>query len=140
MNQKGFIYPLTILIGFLICVIVLHQIAAYLTEKHFIYEQERMMQLESLLQVAITEFQKENYEPSVDEQHVYFYDTGTVTFRIRDYHDGLSNISVRAKLETGHERLAGFHYHWENKALEQYWEITNSTLSILQRNMYEYKI
>ncbi len=128
MNQKGFIYPLTTIISLLLCTVILYQVDAYLTEKHFIYEQERMLQLESLLQVAIFDFQKSNVEPNVNESYVFSYEPGTVTVEVRDYDEegGISNIFMRARLTTGHERIAGYSYHWENASVEQYWEISNS--------------
>lgn len=139
MNQTGFIFPLTTLICFLICTVTLYQIDAYLTEKRFIYEQERMMQLESLLQVAIRDFQKAGHEPNVNENHIFSYEPGTVTLVIRDYQNGLSHISVRATLATGHERLAGFYYRWEDASVEQYWEGSNRATSLLHHWVYGFR-
>src|SRR5690625_5201442 len=55
-NEQGFVYPLTLIISLFVTVFITYQIHAYSTEKYVLHEQERLMQLQSLLHVAIHEF------------------------------------------------------------------------------------
>jgi competence protein ComGG len=129
-GEAGFIYPVTMLICLLMVPVVLHQMNLYLKEKRFIYEQERLMQVESLLQVSIKEFQKKEQEPILEDRITYFYDRGKVIFTVNDYKEGVSFISVKVQLKSGHERIAGFHYDWINSTINNYWEVSN-TISIM---------
>ncbi|WP_332697917.1 competence type IV pilus minor pilin ComGG [Halalkalibacter lacteus] len=125
-EEQGFIYPLTMLICLLMVPIVLHQMNLYLKEKRFIYEQERLLQVESLLQVGMKEFLRNEQEPTLDETITYFYNFDKITFTVHDYKDGVSFISVKVQLESGHERIAGFHYDWTNSTVDYYWEVSDS--------------
>lgn len=134
MNEKGFIYPFTLILCLLVCIVIFRQLDAYLIEKRFVYEQERMMQLESLLQVAIVEFKHESSHEH--DNYLFSYDSGTVTIEVRDYEDGLSTIFLRATLKTGHDRVAGFQYHWESATVKEYWEVSRHATSILYDRVY----
>jgi hypothetical protein len=110
------------------------QIHSYQTEKRFIYEQERLMQLESLLQVSIIEFRKGNYEPIINHTIQFHYDTGKATFTIRTLSNGISQIHVNVTLQTGHERIAGFDFNWENSDVQNYWEGVKPTATLFNKS------
>ncbi|MFC0561650.1 competence type IV pilus minor pilin ComGG [Halalkalibacter alkalisediminis] len=128
-NEKGFILPTTLFLCLLIIHIVMLQVHLYQTEKRFIYEQERFLQLEALLQVGIKEFQEGEYEPVLNQTFLFSYETGTVAFTIRSLHDGISSIYVTVSLKSGHKRLAGFKYIWEKSEIINYWEVINPDVS-----------
>ncbi|WP_332632345.1 competence type IV pilus minor pilin ComGG [Halalkalibacter flavus] len=125
MNQeKGFVYPVTLIMCMLILQVLIYQVSLYMTEKQAVYEQERLMQIETLLQLGISDFLNGEYDPVPDKKILFSYPNGTVTLSIETYLHGISNISVKADLETGHERIAGFQYNWSNKVLDNYWEVS----------------
>ncbi|NEU29632.1 hypothetical protein GN156_02370 [bacterium LRH843] len=135
-KEKGFVYPLTVILCFLVCTIVFQQINTYLTEKHFVYEQERIMQLESILQVSVNELKFLESDDFTNGKYIFSYDPGTVTLEVLDFQEGLSTILVRATLKTGHERQAGFLYNWEQGLVENYWEGSYRATSFLHYWVY----
>ncbi|WP_227938531.1 competence type IV pilus minor pilin ComGG [Alkalihalobacillus deserti] len=131
-SEKGFIFPTTLFLCFLIIHILILQIHLYQTEKRFIYEQERLLQLEYLLQVGIKEFQRGEYDPIIIQPIVFSYETGNVTFTTRSLDDGVSFIYVTVSLKSGHKRIAGFKYTWESSEINDYWESVNPGSTSLQ--------
>ncbi|MFC0470970.1 competence type IV pilus minor pilin ComGG [Halalkalibacter kiskunsagensis] len=132
-EERGFIYPVTMIICLLMVPIVLHQMNLYMKEKRFLYEQERLLQLETLLQVGMKEFLKNEHEPQLNESILYSYGFDIVTFTVKDYKDGVSFISVKVQLESGHERIAGFYYNWTNSTVNYYWEVSDSISFIFSK-------
>ncbi len=116
------------IVCFLICIVVINQTNAYLFEKRFLNEQERMMQLDSLLQTAIHEFKAEALEPSKGGEKIYSfsYGHGTVTIEVLNNYDDFSEVIVKATLKTGHSRSGGFLYHWGTASIENYWEVSRN--------------
>ncbi|MDT8863032.1 competence type IV pilus minor pilin ComGG [Alkalihalobacillus sp. MEB130] len=133
-QEGGFVYPVTVVICMIIMQIVIYQVNMYVNEKHFVHEQERLLQVESLLQVGISEFLRGEYEPTVNKNIIFSYDVGTVTVAIDDFHEGYSQIHVTVKLVTGQERQAGFRYHWSSKTVEHYWEVTKRGTTLLNQS------
>ncbi|KHF38082.1 competence type IV pilus minor pilin ComGG [Halalkalibacter okhensis] len=123
-QERGFVYPITLLMCMLILQVLLFQVNLYLVDKHAVYEQERLMQIETLLQLGISEFLNNDVAPVPNQNILFSYPTGTVTLEIATYDNGISNVTVKARLETGHERQAGFRYNWNNKMLDHYWEVS----------------
>ncbi|WP_158318628.1 competence type IV pilus minor pilin ComGG [Halalkalibacter akibai] len=125
-NERGFVYPATIAVCLLIVHLLLLQISYYQTEKQFLYHQEKYLTLESILQVSITEFKKQQHTPRVNYSTTFAYDIGTVTFTIRSLQEGSSQIHVKARLSNGYERIAGFDFNWSSSKISNYWEGVNS--------------
>ncbi|MET3507008.1 competence type IV pilus minor pilin ComGG [Halalkalibacter oceani] len=123
MNAKGFIYPLTILLSLLLCAVLFQQIAAYATAKQFVEQQEKHLELQSLLQIGIAEFQKERSEPVEGEIYTFSYPSGTVTLEVREKAEDFSAISVLARLKSGEQRQASFQYRWPDAVVEGYQEV-----------------
>ena len=130
-NEKGFILPTTLFLCLLMIHIVMVQVHLYQTEKSFIYEQERFLQHQALLQVGLRDFQESNYEPVVHQTYLFSYETGTVAFTIRSLENGISSIYVAVSLTSGHKRLAGFKYIWKEAKIIDFWEGINPNVATL---------
>lgn len=135
-NEQGFVYPLTLIISLFVTVFITYQIHAYSTEKYVLHEQERLMQLQSLLHVAIHEFNKLEENRPHHETYVFSYDEGTVTLAVQDYHHGESEISVNAQLHTGHMQTASFVYNWNERTITKYMEGSSRVTSLLHYRFY----
>lgn len=125
MNERGYIFPVTMMISFLLLLSLSIQFHLYKTEKMFIYEQERMMQLEALIQTAIFEFSET--VSSIEDERLTFtfsYEPGHVTMEIVERNEQFAELSVIATLKTGHRRMAGFLYHLETGSIQNYWEVS----------------
>ncbi|ARK31429.1 competence type IV pilus minor pilin ComGG [Halalkalibacter krulwichiae] len=126
MNEGGYFYPVTLFICLLVLHVLLLQLQLYNVEKNFAYEQERVIQIESLLQTGIAEFTMQEYELNPNNSVSFEYATGSVLFSLRNSNGEESDIQVKVTLNTGHERLAGFKYDRERKRITNYWESVNS--------------
>ncbi|MBP3952341.1 competence type IV pilus minor pilin ComGG [Bacillus suaedae] len=122
MNQSGFIYPLTIMLCLFVSWLTIFHITQYSSEEQLLREQERFMQLESLLQVGIVESQKMSTIPAANENIVFSYDSGKVTLIVNESNSQMGTISLIAILTTGHQRHAWFKINWETAEIKQYVE------------------
>lgn len=123
MNAKGFIYPLTILLSLLFCAVLFQQIAAYATAKHFVAQQEKQLEVQSLLQIGVVDFQKKRLEPVEGEIYTFSYPAGTVTLEVREMTEDFGTIAVLARLRSGEQRQARFQYRWPDAVVEGYQEV-----------------
>lgn len=126
MNERGFIFPLSVIICYALISYVVHQLIVYETEKRFIYEQERLIQLEALLETAIAEW-KETFIPpreGGDSVYTFSYEPGTVTIEVIADRDDVVEITAIASLRSGHRRNAGFLYDLKTQTVYNYWEVT----------------
>lgn len=122
MNQSGFIYPMTIMLCLFVSWLTIFHITQYISEDKLLREQERFMQLESLLQVGIVELQKMSPIPAVNENIVFSYDSGKVTLTVNESNSQMGTISLIAILTTGHQRRTWFKINWETAEITQYGE------------------
>ncbi|GAE28441.1 hypothetical protein JCM9140_4666 [Halalkalibacter wakoensis JCM 9140] len=135
-GESGFIFPVTLVMCAIIMHVLLYQVNVYMLEKRSMYEQEKLMMTESIIRVGITEFLRNDYEPITNQKIVFPYDEGTVTLLIEDYSQGISRISILATLKTGQERRAGFRFDWNEKTVEDYWEVSKRVTAILHYRIY----
>lgn len=116
--------------------VIFHQADSYLTEKRFVHEQERTLQLDSMLHAGIHELKGLFGAETSKQSYLFSYPAGTVTITVSDLEEGISDILIQATLKTGHERKAGFIYHWESETAWDYWEVSRHETASLHHWFY----
>ncbi|KGA95907.1 hypothetical protein AJ85_09470 [Alkalihalobacillus alcalophilus ATCC 27647 = CGMCC 1.3604] len=122
MNEKGFVFPLTLMFISLLILAIAFQANSLIQEKRFIAEQERFIQLQSLLQMAVVDFQK---DPDIlSESKVFSYEHGTVTLIVTQKSSpDVYEIQFRAELIQGNTKVGIMVYHDDTRLVEEYWEV-----------------
>ncbi|WP_413379750.1 competence type IV pilus minor pilin ComGG [Alkalihalobacillus sp. 1P02AB] len=122
MNEKAFVFPLTLIFISLLILAIAFQANSLIQEKRFIAEQERVIQLQSLLQMAIVDFQK---NPDIlSESKVFSYEHGTVTLIVTQKSNPyVYEIQFQAELIQGNTKVGIMIYHDDTRLVEEYWEV-----------------
>ncbi len=105
-DERGFVYPTTLLLLFLVVLVITYHADVYLYEKRYVVEQERLLLLESLLQMAVVDFI--NTAENGMERETFSYKHGTVTLNIYPREDDQFYVVMAAQLPEGNQRTATF--------------------------------
>ncbi|KYG30985.1 competence type IV pilus minor pilin ComGG [Alkalihalobacillus trypoxylicola] len=120
-NERGIVLPIVLLFVTAMSVMVFIQADYYLKEKRFIEEQEDLIVLNSLLQLALHDYlflAEKNLENTV-----FQYEQGSVTLKSEILSEVSYRLSFTAELINGKKRFAFAVYNEEWNYLEEYWEV-----------------
>lgn len=105
-KEGGFTYPLTLLIVSLLTLACLYSVEIYEVEKRYVLEQEKLLQLNNLVQMSIQDYllHSEKEEGTM----VIEYEIGDVEL-ITNYHTSdIATIELRANIQNSYKRRAQF--------------------------------
>ncbi|MDQ0209003.1 competence type IV pilus minor pilin ComGG [Alkalicoccobacillus murimartini] len=108
-KQNGFAYPLTLLIVAIITLSCLYAVELYEVEKRYVYEQEKLLQLDNLVQMAITDFLDQSEKTEGIEEKVY--EVGSVVLTSKKQSDEVFSVDIRARVGDTHMRQARIRVH-----------------------------
>ncbi|GAF63775.1 hypothetical protein BTS2_0667 [Bacillus sp. TS-2] len=120
-NEHGIVLPIVLLFVTALSVMVFIQADFYLKEKRFIEEQEDLIVLNSLLQLALHDYlflDEKNLENTV-----FQYEQGSVTLKSEILNEASYRLSFIAELINEKKRFAFAVYNEEWNYLEEYWEV-----------------
>ncbi|MCM2675012.1 competence type IV pilus minor pilin ComGG [Alkalicoccobacillus plakortidis] len=108
-NQHGFAYPLTLIIVAILTLSCLYTIQLYEVEKRFVLEQEKLLQLDNLVQMGIIDYIKQSEKSEgIEERH---YEVGSITFTTRKQTDEVVRVELHSKVGPHHKRWSIIHYN-----------------------------
>ncbi|WP_059103250.1 competence type IV pilus minor pilin ComGG [Shouchella shacheensis] len=102
-NERGGIFPLVLFILFLLSGMFSFHLYTYERELRFTEEQEYLMKLENLLQLALSEVVQE--DPLIEATQQMNYPSGEVRAVIKETEEGM-RIRMHAELDNGYVRSA----------------------------------
>lgn len=104
-SEKGFAYPVTLLLVAILTLSCLYAIQLYEAEKRFVFEQEKLMQMDHLMQMAVVDFVQ---QPKEDTIH---YEVGSVMFKMIGQSDAEVQLELYARIGEDHKRWSILHYN-----------------------------
>ncbi|WP_209123049.1 competence type IV pilus minor pilin ComGG [Alkalihalobacillus sp. BA299] len=104
-NQKGFILPLTLTLCLFLSLALFHLLEVYIVEKRFYSEQEEILIIESLLQMATIDLLHSVEIIDYQSSGEFHYEKGVATYWIlEDSHDTL-NIQLKVTTNSKRQRV-----------------------------------
>jgi competence protein ComGG len=120
-NEKGFTYPLILMMIILFCFFFSYQVQFYLSEKKFFHESIVILKQEYYMHTAVkkieTELQSNILLPRYGQ---YDYQTGLAIFQVESYSSNLIKITITIKLNTL-EEIVGYAYYDINQKKMTKW-------------------
>jgi hypothetical protein len=110
-NEKGFTYPLVLMMIILFCFFFTYQVQFYLSEKKFFHESVIILKQEYYMHTAVKKIEtalQANFFSSGTSQ--YDFHTGQAIFRVEPYSSHLLKITITIKLNTL-EEIVGYAYY-----------------------------
>lgn len=100
-NEKGFTYPLVLMIIILFCFFLTYQLQFFLAEKKFFHESNVVLKQEYYMHTAVkkVEASLQKYLISTGSGQ-YPFQNGVVSYRIEEYSSNLLKITLTLKLNT----------------------------------------
>lgn len=109
-NEDGFILPLTMVIIFLICAFLLHEIKMYEAEKRFLQTREDLFVTDQMMQMAVVDL-KVRLHHSNFKGGTFLYKKGTVRYSIKNTTgSNMLCITLRAKANSGGLHVSRMYY------------------------------
>ncbi|MFA9457249.1 competence type IV pilus minor pilin ComGG [Halalkalibacter sp. AB-rgal2] len=126
MNERGFIYPIVLMVCFLVVIFVAFQIHQFVMDKKLLKEQVHHLKVDSLLHLAYADVQAILAEKGhqLNEKLSFSYEDGEVTLTFREEIDDLQQFMIVAQLYSGETRRAWMYINIEQRQIEIYEEGT----------------
>ncbi|MEK4565609.1 competence type IV pilus minor pilin ComGG [Alkalihalobacillus sp. FSL R5-0424] len=110
--EKGFAYPVTLLLVAVLTLSCLYTIQLYELEKRVVFEQEKLMQMDHLMQMAVVDVL---HQPDkVNEKGDFHYEVGSVSYSMLGQSDVSVQIELHGRIGENHKRWSILHYNKEN--------------------------
>lgn len=120
-NEKGFAYPVTLLLVAVLMLSCLYTIQLYEAEKRFVFEQEKLVQMDHLIQMAVVDLVQ---QPSmVQEEVTVHYEVGSVTYTITEETDEQLEVILYAKIGEEHQRWSILHYNKRSNMISYFYDM-----------------
>jgi hypothetical protein len=120
-NEKGFTYPLVMMMIILFCFFFTYQVQFYLSEKKFFHESAVILKQEYYMHSAVkkieTALQSNLLSPGSGQ---YDFQNGQAIFRVESYSSNLLKITITIKLNTL-EEIVGYAYYDSNQKKMTKW-------------------
>ena len=125
-NEKGVIFPLTMIISFFMFLLFSHQIALYLNEKKFLIEVEGINQLESIMQMGVKDISAELL--MLEEVHdpilaTLIYPNGSLDYSINPDVNDTVKVIMTAMDEDGRKYIANMYFSFGQKKVIKWIEV-----------------
>ncbi|GAE31843.1 competence type IV pilus minor pilin ComGG [Alkalihalobacillus hemicellulosilyticus] len=126
MNERGFIYPIVLMVCLVVIIFVGFQVHQYVMDKQLLKEQVHHLKVDSLLHLAYADVQATLTEEGslLNEKLSFSYEVGEVTLTFRKEMDGLQQFMIVAQLYSGETRRAWMYINVEQQQIEIYEEGT----------------
>ncbi|WP_100373465.1 competence type IV pilus minor pilin ComGG [Bacillus sp. FJAT-45037] len=124
-NERGFVYPLVLILCTLLVLALSAQMNSYIAEKRFVTEQGYISQLDAYMQIGLMDFLNE-VQTMVEPTHFFFpYDHGSVTLNVEQKKNTEWLVSCVVRLnDIDRSRQAHFFYDEQAHVIQEYWEVS----------------
>lgn len=110
-NEKGFTYPLVLMMIILFCFFFTYQLQFYLSEKKFFHESAVILKQEYYMHTAVKKIETALQSSLISTgSGQYKFQTGLAIFRVESYSSNLLKITITIKLNTL-EEIVGYAYY-----------------------------
>jgi hypothetical protein len=120
-NEKGFTYPLILMMIILFCLFFTYQVQFYLSEKKFFHESVVILKQEYYMHTSVkkieTALQGNLLSLGLGQ---YDFQSGESSFRVESYSSNLLKITITIKLNTL-EEIVGYAYYDINQKKMTKW-------------------
>ncbi|TSB44722.1 competence type IV pilus minor pilin ComGG [Alkalicoccobacillus porphyridii] len=121
-QEGGFAYPMTMLIVSLLTLACLYAMQLYETEKRYVLEQEKLLQLNNLVQISIQDYI--DLSEKQEGTEVMEYEIGTVTLITRTQSEEVVLVDIRAAIQESHKRRARMQVNVTTNQIIQFSDMT----------------
>jgi competence protein ComGG len=123
-NEKGYIYPVTLLLIFFLILIFHHQIDVLLLEKMFFRETEELYVLDNIMTLGVEKVVDELEElgENVETTGTISYPHGTFQYWIMPVTTEESFVTVICTTSAKRKYRANFYYHFGEKKIKNWME------------------
>ncbi|OLS39447.1 hypothetical protein BTR22_00745 [Alkalihalophilus pseudofirmus] len=123
-NDRGFVYPIVLIICTFLLFGLTVQTNVYLQEKRFAVEQQFILKGDTLIQRGLADFIV--HAPSTENSTLFFsYEDGTVTLITMSKSETEWQVAATAELlGSTHVRRAQFYYDPYHQSIKEYWEVS----------------
>lgn len=122
MNEKGFMFPVTLCILLLFTIFLSVQFNQYIIEKRFLIEIEHFERNQYYFLQSLQQIEKQLQEGSSATSGSFTYENGAVTYSITSEGSNLLQITLRSKLDTTEEAMGIGYYNKDLKKLTKWLE------------------
>ncbi|WP_449621331.1 competence type IV pilus minor pilin ComGG [Robertmurraya sp. Marseille-Q9965] len=122
MNEKGFMFPVTLCILLLFTIFLSVQFNQYIIEKRFLIEIEHFERNQYYFLQSLQQIEKQLQEGSSATSGSFTYEKGAVTYSITSGGSNLLQITLRSKLDTTEEAMGIGYYNKDLKKLTKWLE------------------
>jgi competence protein ComGG len=123
-NEKGYIYPVTLLFIFFLILVFLQQMDVFLLEKMFFQESEELYALENIMTLGVEKVVDELEElgENVQTEGTFPYPHGTFQYWIMPVSNDESFVTVICTTSANRKYRANFYYHFGEKRIKNWME------------------
>ncbi|WP_158318832.1 competence type IV pilus minor pilin ComGG [Robertmurraya kyonggiensis] len=122
MNEKGFMFPVTLCILLLFTIFLSVQLNQYVIEKRSLIEIEHFERNQYYFLQSLQQVEKQLQEGSSETLGSFTYEKGLVTYSITSGGSNLLQITLRSKFDTTEEAMGIGYYNKELKKLTKWLE------------------
>lgn len=122
MTNRGFILPLVTVLNVLLASYLIHISALYLDEKRFLQEKQNHLYHHVQLRQALeeTEWLLWRLEPDEEKEGTWYYETGTVDYRIILQYDARRKVVLTSRTPLSNRQATGY-FNSEGKLIS--WDV-----------------
>lgn len=122
MNEKGFMFPVTICILLLFTIFLSVQFNQYVIEKRFLVEIQYFERNQYYFLQSLQKVEKKLQDGNVGTSGSFVYEKGMVTYSIASAGANLLQITLRTKFDKEEEAMGMGYYNTELKKLTKWVE------------------
>lgn len=111
-NEKGFIFPITLMMIFIVGSFLTFQIQQYMTEKQFLLEESETFTSERLLQMAVIDINQILIGGEADDfSGKFHYQEGEVTYIVKKETEEVMSITLVSKTLKKRSKHVKYYYY-----------------------------
>lgn len=122
MNEKGFMFPVTLCILLLFSIFLTVHFHHYVTEKSFLMELEHFERNQFYFLQSLKKIERQLNEEVFDEEGTFIYEKGTVTYTTIEMGENIIRINFRLDTDTQTGLTAMCYYDTDKKKMMKWIE------------------
>lgn len=125
MSEKGFVFPLTVIVCLLFIIAFTQGVDDYLSRAKFVEEKDQLLTIDHLRQIAVSDVISTIHSDTAVTDHDYHlvYPDGTISFRLESEDGRHYVVSLLMETKKDRKRSALFHYNKEEKSIDKWFDM-----------------
>lgn len=122
-NEKGFVFPFTLMVTFVIFFIILSSVQIYISESRYLQEAKGYYTRNSMISLTMKTLMKRIENQKIEDHGVISFEEGTVSFQIKPLDEHQYRIILTTLLSYGQETKNELIYDQVEKRISKWIEL-----------------